>query len=173
MNSYGVLGYVAVARKAEVGKSIAWLALAALMVFAIVGGVLLDRYVSVICFIPLGVAIAGVRSSRKGTALRQCAMRIQSDGNQLSIFMPESRLYDGEYLDQQYAFFKGDIEALGFSGDLFSVCAHVAQSIVYKDRRIIDQYPLQPAEIGFRLDGEARAGLASFLRNQGFDVWGA
>lgn len=171
MESVSLTAYVQVAREPQALKSLGWTAVVVLMAIAVVGGLARGNTYSVICLIPLALAFGAGKRARSTSEMRQIAIKMSCSGPLLTIFLPGARLFDGRYLDQEYASAREDVDSVSFDvSGTFRLRARQTLSSAYCGRQLVAQHEVQYAEVSFKVDREAQERLTEFLNIHGFEV---
>lgn len=160
--------FVNVSRCPETGKMIALTVAVILCAIAIVGGLAMRRLGSAIILIPLVLASAAARRAGRTSETRCVEATLTWQDPYLLVFLPDTRLYDGRYVDQQYACERSQVDFAGFNsqGD-FVLRARQMDSVACQGAQEIERKHMDHVEVSFKVMADYREKVSKFLAMYG------
>lgn len=164
MDCVSAPAFVSVSRRPETGKMIALTVAVVLCAIAIVGGLVVGHWGSAIILIPLLLASAAARQAGRSSEMRCVEATLTWQDPYLLVFLPGTRLYDDEYVDQQYACERSQMDFAGFGpqGD-FVLRARQLDSVACCGAQEIERKRMEFVEVTFKVAGEGRENISRFL----------
>lgn len=171
MDCVNVPAFVEVCRKPETGKMVAFAVVVVMLAVGVVGGLAAGRYAAVLGLLPLLLAAQASRRAGSTSENRLAQASFTLSGTYLMVFLPDTRLFDGEYIDQQYVCNRDQIDRVGVDAQgLFTLRARQLDSVACKGSLVVERKPEQFAEVTFTVEGSAVPRLEGFLRGHGLST---
>lgn len=168
MDYVNVPAFVEVYRKPETGKMIAFAVAVVLLAVGIVGGLAAGRFVVALGLLPLSLAAQASRRAGATSEKRLVQASFTLSGVHLMVFLPGTRLFDGEYIDQQYVCNRDQIDQVGVDAQgLFTLRARQLDSVACRGSQVVERRAVTYADVFFAVEVSAVARLDGFLREHG------
>ncbi len=165
-----VRALVDVSRRPQVAAALGWCFVVFLMASAIVWGLSVGNWYSVVAFIPLASAVGFAKRSSSATETRIVWVTVSVSGENVIIDMPGGRLYNGEYVDQRYVCNRAFVDSVILDEDTFRLRVQNMQSVVLRAGTQLALENLTYAEVSFRLDADGGQRIGRLLTENGYAV---
>lgn len=166
MDCVSVPAFVKVYRKSETGKMVAFAVVVVMLAVGIVGGLAAGRYAVALGLLPLLLAAQASRRAGSTSENRLVQASFTLSGVHLMVFLPGTRLFNGEYIDQQYVCSCDCIDQVGVDAQgLFTLRARQLDSVACKGALVVERKPEQFAEVTLTIERSAIPRLEGFLRS--------
>lgn len=168
MDYVNVPAFVEVYRKPQTGKMIAFAVAVVLLAVGIVGGLMAGRFVVALGLLPLSLAAQASRRAGATSEKRLVQASFTLSGVHLMVFLPGTRLFNGEYIDQQYVCNRDQIDQVGVDAQgLFTLRARQLDSVACRGSQVVERRVVTYADVFFAVEVSAVARLDGFLREHG------
>lgn len=168
MDCLSVPVFVSVVRQPEKAKMIGWTIATILCALIIISCVLMGLLYAVLGLPVLGLAANGVRQAGATSEKRMTEASLTWQDPYLLVFLPGTRLYDGRYVDQQYACERSQVDFVGFNpqGD-FVLQARQMDSVACQGAQEIERRHMDHVEVSFKVMADHREKVSRFLAMYG------
>ncbi len=165
-----VRAFVDVSKKSRPLVAFACCLVAFLLVCAVVWGLSVGRLYSLVVLIPLVYVIGSAKRAVSSSETKIVWVTLTISERSITIDMPNSRIYNKEYVDQRYVCGRDFIDSVILDGQIFRLRAQSMQNVVFCTGAQLALENLTYVEVSFRLDADGMQRVGRLFTENGYTI---